>query len=134
MDPEVAAARVDDEMIDEIMRVLIVDDEPEIRHLVANALEGYDVVEAGNGQDALRAIREQRPSLLITDIKMPDMDGWELLTAVREEVPDLPVLAISGYVDEEGIGEYDFDGFIGKPFVLQSFRDSVEGALAKGAA
>ena len=131
-DPEAAAARVDDAMIDETMRVLIVDDEPDLRRLVANALEGYDVVEAANGQEALQSVREQRPDLLITDIKMPEMDGYALLTALREEVPDLPVLAISGFVDGASIGEYSFDGFIGKPFVVESFRATVEEALAKG--
>lgn len=132
MKPEQAAARVDDEMIDEIMRILIVDDEPEIRRLVANALSDYDVVEAGDGEEALRSVREQLPDLLITDIKMPVMDGYELLSALREEAPELPVLAISGYVDDEGVSEYGFDGFVGKPFVLERFRHTVEEALAKG--
>ena len=110
---------------------MIVDDEPDITRLVANALSNYDVVEAGGGQEALRKVREQPPDLVITDIKMPEMDGYALLTALREGSPDLPVLAISGYVNDEDIRDYDFDGFIGKPVILDEFRRTVEEALAK---
>ena len=62
---------------------------------------------------------------------MPEMDGYDLLSALREEAPDLPVLAISGYVDDEDISEYGFDGFISKPLALDRFRHTVEEALAK---
>ena len=131
MDPDEAAAAVDNEMVDVTMRILIVDDEPAFRLLMAKALSNYDVVEAADGQEALRSVREQPPDLVITDIKMPEMDGYALLAALREEAPDLPVLAISGYVDSEDIREYYFDGFIGKPVVLDEFRQIVDDALAK---
>ena len=132
MDPEKATARVDEEMIDETMRVLIVDEEPEIRRLVANALEGYEVVEAANGHEALGSVRERHPDLLITDIKTSEIDGHALLIALREEAPDLPVLAISGFYDDESIGEYDLDGFMCQPFAVERFRATVEDALTQG--
>ena len=108
------------------------DDEPEIRRLVANALEGYEVVEAGNGHEALGCVREQCPDLLITDTRTSEIDGHALLLALREEAPDLPVLAISGFFDDEGIGESDLDGFMCTPFAVERFRSSVEDALTQG--
>ena len=129
MNRDEAAAAVGKEM--DAMRILVVDDEPVCRRLVADALAKYDVVDAPDGQEALRNVREQLPDLVITDIRMPDMDGYELLAALRAEAPDLPVLALSGYVSDEDVKEYDFDGFIGKPMDLNKIRQTVKDALAK---
>ena len=71
------------------------------------------------------------PDLVITDIKMPKMDGYALLDKLREAYPDLPVVAISGFASADDIEEYDFDGFIEKPMQVEEFRQIVEGALSE---
>jgi len=93
-------------------------------------LAGYDVVVAKDGAEALETAMETKPDLVITDIKMPDMDGYTLLTKLREFHPNLPVLALSGYVQDSDIREYDFGGFVAKPIQADEFKNIVASALA----
>ncbi|MBT3345245.1 MAG: response regulator [Gemmatimonadetes bacterium] len=111
-------------------RVLVVDDEESIRTLLSQLLGDYDVVTAKDGAEALETAMESAPDLVITDIKMPGMDGYTLLMKLREFHPDVPVLALSGYVKDEDIREYDFDGFIAKPMKADEFKNTVAAALA----
>ena len=110
--------------------ILVVDDEQDMRRLVRASLPTYAVLEAGNGKEALETLEDERANLVITDIRMPEMDGYALLTKVRELYPELPVLAISGYVDSEEIQEYDFNGFVEKPVKMEDFRKLIEETLA----
>ena len=110
--------------------ILIVDDEEDLRRVVRSALHSYAVVEAGDGQEAIESIEEERPDLVVADIRMPRMDGYELLAHLRQDYPDLPVLAISGYVDGEEIEKYDFDGFVEKPLKMEDFRSLIDQTLA----
>lgn len=128
---------VDDLKIDDLQqhnaqRILVVDDEPKIRNLVKKALPAFEVVEASNGKEALQSIQEKTPDLIITDIKMPEMDGITFLTLLRNQHPDMPVLALSGYVSSEEILPYTFDGFIAKPLKLQEIEEIVVETLAGG--
>ena len=87
--------------------VLVVDDEKGVRMVTTNLLRrlGYDVLEAGGGLDALR-VAEASPStidLLISDVRMPGMNGLELATAMKTADPSLDVLLMSGYVDDDGL-------------------------------
>ena len=120
-----------DEIKDTALQILIVDDEPDIRSLVKNVLSPYDVVEAGDGEEALEMIQEEPPDLMIADIRMPKMDGTTLLTHVRDLYPDLPVLALSGYLKPEEVQDYAFDGFIEKPIQLEAFMELVEKTLVR---
>jgi len=81
--------------------VLLVDDEPDIRDVLELAMTdaGYAVLKAGNGQEALRIFNEARPPIVITDIKMPGMDGIELLRHVKRQIPDTEVIMITGHGD-----------------------------------
>ena len=72
---------------------------------------------------------ESKPDLVITDIRMPDMDGYALLRKLREYHPSLPVLALSGIVKDEDIQEYDFDGFLSKPMDMGELKSVVAAAL-----
>ena len=126
---------VDDLKIDDLQqsstqRILIVDDEPKIRNLVRQALPAFELVEASSGKEALQSIQEKTPDLIITDIKMPEMDGITFLTLLRNQHPDLPVLALSGYVSSEEILPYTFDGFIAKPLKLEEVKEIVVETLA----
>jgi CheY-like chemotaxis protein len=131
---EEAKTLVDERLIPGRMRVLIVDDEPAIRALVTQALVvNYDVDEAEDGTEAMKAVETTPPDLVITDIRMPHMDGTALLKGLRNIAPNLPILALSGYVDPEDVAEYGFDGFVKKPFELDDFRVIVDQTTGKAA-
>jgi len=81
--------------------ILLVDDEPDIRDVLSLSLSdmGYQVYEAENGNEALRIFKEVQPSMVMTDIKMPGMDGVELLQKVKHENPETEVIMITGHGD-----------------------------------
>jgi CheY-like chemotaxis protein len=97
--------------------------------MLLKILGNYDVVAVGSGAEAIETAMESKPDLVITDIRMPAMDGYALLGKLREFHPDLPVIAYTGYAKEEDIGEYDFDGFLPKPMDIGQFRSAVDSAL-----
>ena len=124
--------RIDKRLLEQkLMRVLIVDDEEDVRRLLKEALVDCDTVEAGSGEEALAALGKQRPDLVITDIRMAGMDGYELLDKVKEQFPELPVLAISGVAKSDEMREYAFDGFMEKPLDIEEFRDLVDEVVEK---
>ena len=122
---------LEDKLKDMVPSILVVDDEDDFRHLVKQALPAFAVLEAEDGQQALDVVQEERLDLVITDIRMPGMDGLGLLANLRSQFPDLPVLAISGYLDAEELQEYDFDGFIEKPVNLEQLQILVEETIAQ---
>jgi len=100
--------------------ILLVDDEAGIRKVLGISLQdsGYDVHTAENGQEALRLFKEIAPPIVLTDIKMPDMDGIELLRKIKEESPDTEVIMFTGHGDM-GLAikslKYDATDFVTKP-------------------
>ena len=106
-------------------RVLVVDDEPVIRRVIAKGLRPLNVIEADNGRDALMKMKTERASLVITDIKMPELDGFELLANLRRQYPQIPVIAISGYTDVAEIQSHGFDAFLEKPVNLEVLKSLV---------
>lgn len=78
--------------------ILLVDDDEMVRYSLKRYLskEGYNVTEAENGVSALKQIEEAQFDLIITDIIMPEMEGLELITALRESYPLMPIIAMSG--------------------------------------
>ena len=79
-------------------RILIVDDDEKIRMLMTRYLGrvGYTVIEAETGKRGIEQYESLQPDLIVTDILMPEMDGMEFLTALREKNPDIPIIVISG--------------------------------------
>lgn len=75
--------------------ILLIDDDPAILNVFSQFLEGlgHPVQSALNGKEAIARMKEQAPSLIITDIMMPEMDGLEMVTYIREHHPDLPLIA-----------------------------------------
>ena len=122
--------KVDDLPRRQSRRILVVDDEPEIRNILKAALADFEVSEAGNGKEALALIQAQPPDLIITDIKMPEMDGITLLNIVHGQNPNLPVLGLSGYLHADEILAYSFDGFIAKPLEVDEVLRIVDETLA----
>ncbi len=133
MSREEAQTQIDEKMLNDVLHILIVDDEPTVRDFVKKALADYEVLEAADGEEALVLIQESKPDLVITDIRMPRMDGFALAEEVAARFPDLPVIALSGMVSAEEIEGRNFVGFIDKPMRLENFREAIEGVLIKDA-
>jgi two-component system OmpR family response regulator len=98
-------------------RLLFVDDEPDIREVTSAVLaqEGYEVLTAEDGQEALELLPWFRPDLVITDLRMPRMSGFELLDIMRERFPRLPVIAVSGEFSSDEIPpNVTADAFVSK--------------------
>src|SRR6185436_12026152 len=103
--------------------VLVVDDDPGVRQVVRANLEaeGYAVREAGSADEGLASLEEEPPDLLLLDVMMPEVDGWEMLRRLQERhgVGAIPVVMFSGKVDEESADDAAVrgaQGFLGKPF------------------
>jgi len=101
-------------------KILLVDDEEGIRKVLGISLadSGFEVFTAGSGEEALGIFREERPPIVLTDIKMPGMDGVELLRKIKLESPDTEVIMISGHGDMDlAIGSLQADAadFVTKP-------------------
>lgn len=88
-------------------RILLVDDNAQGLRARKQVLEelGYVITTASGGEDALEHFTRQKFDLVVTDYKMPRMDGLELIARLRKRVPDLPIVLISGYVDALGLSE-----------------------------
>jgi excisionase family DNA binding protein len=114
--------------------VLIVDDDEGTRTFVRASLEleGFDVREASSGTEGLAALEEEAPDLILLDVMMPQMDGWEMLRRVQEQHGGaIPVVMFSGKV-EDAAGEAverGATGFIGKPFDPQQLIDRTKQIL-----
>ena len=80
------------------VRVLTIDDEPMVREILAAYLEdsGFEVIQAGDGPTGIDLIRREHPDLVLCDLRMPGMDGLQVLATVTREFPDLPILVVSG--------------------------------------
>ncbi len=101
--------------------VLVVDDDERLREFVRVnlELEGYTVREASSAEDALDAIEDQAPALVLLDVVMPGVDGWQMLQRMQERYGSIPVIMFSGKVDPataDDAEERGARGFIGKPF------------------
>ncbi|MEO8290289.1 MAG: response regulator [Gaiellaceae bacterium] len=116
--------------------VLIVDDDQRLREFVRVNLEmdGYAVREAGSAADGLAVLEEESPDLILLDVMMPEVDGFEMLRRVQKQhgVGSIPVIMFSGKVDEETAGRAADEGaqaFIGKPFDPQQLIESTKQLL-----
>src|SRR5215218_5805888 len=113
--------------------ILIVDDDAGLRGFVRASLEleGYTVREAASAEEGLAALEEEPPNLILLDVMMPKVDGWEMLRRVQERhgVGSIPVIMFSGKVDEEAMRDAasrGAQGFIGKPFNPQQLIESTK--------
>lgn len=116
-------------------RVLVVDDEELVRSMLVRYLErkGYQVQEAGDGKKALDLFREHNFDLVLSDVRMPGLDGIQLLKALKEINPRVPVVLISGYGEVETVVaalKYGAENFLGKPLKMESLGKVVDQSLA----
>jgi CheY-like chemotaxis protein len=118
--------------------VLVVDDDPNIRKMIMAALrrEGYEFAEAGNGKEALEAMRSQRPDVVVLDLMMPILSGWDVLQE-REKEPELqtiPVIVISANRAPEVARAVDkgICAFLPKPFDIGALSALVKSCVDPG--
>lgn len=115
------------------LKILIVDDEPAIRRFLKSSLVAHDfaVVEADNGAAALAASARESFDLIVVDLGLPDMDGLDLIKALREKTQD-PIIVLSVRDDERGkVAALDggADDYVTKPFGIEEFMARIRAAL-----
>ena len=121
--------------------ILVVDDDAQFRAAICRGLraEGYAVEEAGGGAEALRMVTVRPPAMLITDIFMPDQDGFELITAIKAEHKTMRILAISGHGNLPGFdalglaAQLGVDATFAKPFSPAELYAKVAELIGPGA-
>ena len=113
--------------------ILIVDDDERLREFISVNLEmeGYGVREASSAEEGLAALEEEPPDLVLLDVMMPEVDGWEMLRRVQERhgVGAIPVIMFSGKVDDDALKRATSrgaQGFIGKPFNPQQLIETTK--------
>jgi putative two-component system response regulator len=117
-------------------RCLVVDDEPRLRQVLVRLMsaDGFSCAEAGTGTEALAALEREEVPLVISDLRMPGMDGLELLGRIRERFPDTAVVMVTAVADVDvavrclSIGAMDY---LTKPFHLEEVRARVQQAMEK---
>lgn len=120
-----------------VQHVLVVEDSPGIQRLIEVCLRplGVEMSTADDGPAGLEAARRIRPDLLVLDIGLPQMDGWEVLRNLRadDDTAALPVLVLTAHAEEESrrrATDGGADGFVTKPFQPDDFRTEVRRLLA----
>lgn len=117
-------------------RILVVDDEPDLVMILRTALqtEGYEVVTASNGPDGLEEASNSEPDLMVLDVMMPGMSGFEVLKKLKEEpkTSQIPVIMLTGVSEREKIQEAlssGIDYYLIKPFEFDELIEKIARAL-----
>lgn len=119
------------------VKALIVEDETDLRLMTRMILEsrpGYDVLEAENGEEALAMLEDSEVDLVLLDIRLPDMEGWDILAHLTEQgrFPDLPVVMVSAHstpsTAERAIRE-GVKAYVTKPFTSEELFEAIRRAL-----
>ncbi len=113
-------------------KVLIADDEVSIRRLYERELkkEGYEVLTAENGQEAIQQVQSHKPDLVILDIRMPGMDGIQVLSRILEENNELPVIISTAYSSyKENFMSWAADAYVVKSSDLSELKSTVRAVL-----
>jgi len=118
--------------------ILVIDDKEDIRNLIKVVLNnyGFDVIEADNGRNGVQMLHEQKPDLVVCDINMPDMDGYQTLGAVRESstTAPIPFILMTGLVSRDGFRRgmaNGADDYLVKPFTTNELIDAVMSRLSR---
>lgn len=120
-------------------RILVVDDEPAVNELICDALHlaGFETFSAQHGMEALRLVRESHVDLIILDVNMPQMDGYEVLERLRGSAVSTPVIVLTARQQKEDTRqgfELGADDFVRKPFGIEELTLRVRAILRRSAA
>ena len=124
---------------EKLKRILCIEDEPEMIDLIRLILSrrGFDVMGASGGVEGLEMIRHEKPDLILLDLMMPDMDGWEVYQQMKadDETSEIPVIVVTAKaqsIDKVlGLHIAKVDDYIAKPFSPQELLSSVEKVLTR---
>jgi CheY-like chemotaxis protein len=126
-------------MADTSKTVLLVEDNEDNRTVYRTILEhfGYHVIEARNGEDGIRMAREERPNLILMDISIPVIDGWEATKILKAdpETQEIPIIALTAHAlatDRAKAGEVGCDGYLAKPCEPRRVVAEVEKFIGSG--
>ncbi|MCX6137203.1 MAG: response regulator [Ignavibacteriales bacterium] len=115
--------------------ILVVDDEEALRTVLSSELEneGYTIASAGDGDDAINILRERTFDLVLLDIKMPRVDGFEVLRFIKERFPSTKVIMLTGFADLKNAIEskkLGAEDFVSKPYDLVDLLTTIERVLS----
>jgi CheY-like chemotaxis protein len=117
-------------------RLLVVDDDPTIREMLDMVLasEGYEVITAAHGAAALALVDQRRPHVILLDMKMPVMDGWEFLRQYRQRPgAKVPIVVITAAQDDRReAADIGAQAYIAKPFAIDDLLRAVDQCVAAG--
>jgi DNA-binding response OmpR family regulator len=117
-------------------QVLVIEDDSAVQQLIETVLRrhGFNVLLASTGRTGLRQVHEHRPGVVVLDVGLPDLDGWQVLERIRD-ISEVPVLMLTGYADEpdkvRGL-RAGADDYLTKPFGLDEFTARLEALLRRG--
>jgi len=121
-------------------RVLVVDDYPDAREMYAEYLQysGFDVIEAGNGVEALERAADSAPDIILMDLSLPVMDGWEATRRLKADkaTADIPIVALTGHALAgilEGAKNAGCDAFVTKPCLPEDLVKEIQRVLSSPA-
>jgi CheY-like chemotaxis protein len=112
--------------------ILVVEDDPSVRDVVTEALElaGYRVRAVGDGRQALEIVGQERPLVVLLDLMMPGLDGWQAQERLAELAPDVPLIVMSALARAQARADrYRAAGYLPKPFNIDELLDVVERAI-----
>lgn len=115
--------------------ILVVDDEEALRTVLSSELEneGYTIASAGDGDDAINILRDRTFDLVLLDIKMPRVDGFEVLRFIKERFPSTKVIMLTGFADLKNAIEskkLGAEDFVSKPYDLVDLLTTIERVLS----
>lgn len=115
------------------MKILIVDDDPHIRRLYREELEeeGYDVIVAATGAEALELFERENPDLVTLDILMPDIDGIKLLRQMKEKRPRVPIIMSTAYDYRDDFAVWASEAYIVKSSELTDLKETIKKLIGK---
>jgi CheY-like chemotaxis protein len=117
-------------------KILIVEDNEDSRELVVKVLrnKGFDTIEAADGEEAIDKVKREKPELILLDISIPKMDGYEVARRLKslEEFSEIPIVALTAHAmkgDREKVIAAGFEGYISKPIDVRELPDQVRSYL-----
>jgi DNA-binding response OmpR family regulator len=115
------------------MKILVVDDEKNILKLYKAELEdeGYDIVTANSGKEALDVFRQENPDLVTLDIMMPDIDGIQVLRQLKQENPQIPVIMLTAYDYRDDFSVWVSDAYVVKSSDLTNLKATIKQIIEK---